>query len=238
MIIAGVDDAGRGSVLGPLVIAGIAIEESKIAELVEIGVKDSKLLTPMRRRKLFREIRALAQVTWTRIEPEDIDNYVLNGMRLFRLNYLEAKHMALVLTRLKHDVAYVDCCDTDEKRFGRLIESLIDDENENSGQRATSSERSKTKIMSEHHADRKYPVVSAASIIAKVTRDSCISRLHRKHGLFGSGYPSDPDTLEFLRGFISKSQRLPNFARTSWRTIDKLNREFERTLTIDDYAKS
>ncbi|MGI0078313.1 MAG: ribonuclease HII [Nitrososphaerales archaeon] len=237
MIVAGVDDAGRGSVLGPLVIAGVSIDESKVPKLVELGVKDSKLLTAARRRKLFKDIKAISdQVTWTRIKPDDIDSYVLNGVRLFRLNYLEAKHMALVLGRLKYDLAYVDCCDTDQKRFGKLIESLMQEQDGKCGAAfGSSQEPDSCKIRSEHHADRNYPVVSAASIIAKVTRDTYISRLQREHGLFGSGYPSDPDTVEFLRGFISKSQKLPDFTRTSWKTIDRLNQEFEMRVRIDDY---
>lgn len=240
MIVAGVDDAGRGSVLGPLVIAGVSIEESKVPKLVEMGVKDSKMLTASRRRKLFKEIKTISdQVTWTRIEPNDIDNYVLNGVRLFRLNYLEAKHMALVLSRLKYDLAYVDCCDTDQRRFGKLIENLMDKQDgKHSSAFGMSAEPEKYRIKSEHHADRNYPVVSAASIVAKVTRDACISKLHKLHGLFGSGYPSDPDTLHFLRGFISRSQKLPDFTRTSWKTIDRLNEEFEISPRIDDYAES
>jgi ribonuclease HII len=233
MIIAGVDEAGRGSVLGPLVIAGVAIEESKIQKLVDMGVKDSKLLSPSKRRKLSRKIRALGQVSLTKIEPSDIDSYVLNGLRLFRLNYLEAKHMAVVLSRLKFDLAFIDCCDTNEKRFGRLVETLTN--KDKMIEFGRENEGTSWMIKSEHHADRNHPIVAAASIVAKVTRDNCISRLHRRHGGFGSGYPSDPDTLEFLRGFISKSQRLPDFARTSWRTIERLNNEFEKVLTIDDY---
>lgn len=240
LIVAGVDEAGRGSVLGPLVIAGVSIDESKVPRLVEMGVKDSKMLTAARRRNLFRKIRAISdQVTWTKIKPNDIDSYVLNGVRLFRLNYLEAKHMALVLSRLKYDLAYVDCCDTNQKRFGKLIENLIQEQDGKRGRTfSMNPESDRYKIKSEHHADRNYPVVSAASIIAKVTRDSYISRLHKEHGLFGSGYPSDPDTLEFLRGFISKSQKLPDFARTSWKTIDRLNQEFEVAVTMDEYPKS
>lgn len=237
MILAGVDDAGRGSVLGPLVIAGVSIKESKVPKLVELGVKDSKLLSPSRRRKLFGEIKGLAErVTWTMISPTDIDQCVLNGVRLFRLNYLEARHMAIVLSRMSYDLAYVDCCDTDQKRFGRLIEELLVNE-KSAGAFGVPPRNLKGNILSEHHADRNYPVVSAASIIAKVTRDSYISKLHKKHGLFGSGYPSDPDTLEFLRGFISRAQKLPDFARTSWKTIDRLNGELEK-LTIDEYFSS
>src|SRR5579872_3067372 len=89
-IIAGVDEAGRGSVLGPLVVAGVAIEESKVPALSKLGVKDSKLLTPARRTKLYKEIRKLSSmVSWELIEPSQIDKVVFKGVPLLRLNRLE-----------------------------------------------------------------------------------------------------------------------------------------------------
>lgn len=98
MILAGVDEAGRGSVLGPLVVAGVAIEESKIPELIDLGVKDSKLLPPQKRRFLYKKIKKLAtEVTYQKIPPKEIDKVVFRGERLFRLNYLEATIMSSIL---------------------------------------------------------------------------------------------------------------------------------------------
>ena len=92
------------------------------------------------------------------------------------------------------------------------------------------------KIVSEHHADRNYPVVSAASIIAKVTRDSYVKRLRRKHGEFGSGYPSDPDTVSYLKKVYETSSQFPSITRLSWITIRRLQglvveEETVKTLT-------
>ena len=157
MIIAGVDDAGRGSVLGPLVIAGISVDESKVPELEEIGVKDSKLLTPQKRRQLFRKIKKIAVgVYYEKIEPSEIDKVVFKGQKLFRLNYLEAQMMSSVLHKLKFDMAYVDCCDTNQARFGQLISDLI---SERDGKSFTVGEKNPLveRIKSEHHADRNYP---------------------------------------------------------------------------------
>jgi len=222
VIIAGVDDAGRGSVLGPLVIAGISVDESRIPELEEIGVKDSKLLTPQKRQQLFRKIKKIASgVCYEKIEPSEIDKVVFNGQKLFRLNYLEARMMSSVLHRLKFDIAYVDCCDTNQTRFGQLISDLI---SERDGKSFTVGEKNPLceRIKSEHHADRNYPVVSAASIVAKVTRDSFVRRLHKKHGMFGSGYPSDPNTISYLRGFYETSTPFPTITRLSWLTIRRM----------------
>ncbi len=239
--------------LGPLVIAGISIEEEKIPELIKLGVKDSKLLTPKKRALLFREIKKLASaVNYEKIQPHSIDEVVLRGERLFRLNYLEARHMARVLARLDFECAYVDCCDTNQSRFGMLIaDLLLEERSKTASKRKKGTSKSgkigafsiklgeenplKQKIRSEHHADRNYPVVSAASIVAKVIRDTAIKRLYALHGPFGSGYPSDPQTVQFLRHFIASSKNLPPFTRLSWATIERISIE-EKVPVIEDFA--
>ena len=225
LILAGVDEAGRGSVIGPLVVAGVAIEESKIPLLKEIGVRDSKLLAARRRKQLYNQIKKLATaVVWEKVQPIEIDNAVLSGRKFFRLNYLEARYMASVLARLKYDEAFVDCCDTNEKRFGVQIAEL--EALERGLEFGLGEENSLIKhIRCEHHADRNYPVVSAASIIAKVTRDSQIERLRKKHGLIGSGYPSDPDTISYLNKSKVPAGEFPPFVRKSWLTVRRIQSE-------------
>jgi ribonuclease HII len=224
LIVAGVDEAGRGSVLGPLVVAGISIDEAELPKLARLGVKDSKLLTPKKRQALYKEIKKIATaVVHEKIQPSSIDRVVFNGQKLRRLNYLEAKVMAKVLSKLKFDMAYVDCCDTNQLRFGYLISDQIA---ERLGKRFTVGETNPffRKIKSEHHADRNYSVVSAASIIAKVTRDSAIKRLHEKHGKLGSGYPSDPSTISFLKKSYEANREFPAFTRLSWLTVRRMQR--------------
>ena len=222
MIVAGVDDAGRGSVLGPLVIAGVSINESEIPKLKKLGVRESKLLPPKKREALYKEIKKMSTaVVYEKIQPSAIDRVVFGAQKLHRLNYLEAKVMASVLSKLDFDLAYVDCCDTNQKRFGYLISDLIA---EKLGQKFTVGEKNPLfeKIRSEHHADRNYPVVSAASIVAKVTRDAAIKRLHQKHGKFGSGYPSDPSTISYLKKSFESHKKFPNITRMSWLTVRRM----------------
>ncbi len=225
-LIAGVDEAGRGSVLGPLVVAGVAMEESKTWKLSELGVKDSKLLAPAKRRKLYVEIKKIAsEVAWELIDPKEIDKVVFRGIPLLRLNHLEGECMARVLAKLKFDLAYVDCCDTNQKRFGELIAELLFQMQKVKAKTPIElGEKNPylAKLRSEHHADQNYAVVSAASIIAKVRRDSYIQRLHKTHGLFGSGYPHDEVTKNFLKGFIERSESLPSITRLSWATVRNL----------------
>jgi ribonuclease HII len=241
-IVAGIDEAGRGSVLGPLFVGGVSIEEHDAEKLSKMGVKDSKLLAPAKRRKLYKEIRNVAvQIAWERIEPKRIDEVVFRGTRLLRLNYLEALYMAKVLSKLERfDHAYVDCCDTVEKRFGDLVADLLFENRkriENSEIGLGEENPYRNKIMSEHHADSNHVVVAAASIVAKVRRDSQIARLQKEHGPFGSGYPSDPDTKEYIRGYVERSETLPSITRLSWATVknlyltyDKKNEKAEQPL--------
>ncbi len=101
-------------------MAGVSIDESRVPELVSLGVKDSKLLPPKKRRLLYRKIKQIARkVTYEKILPKEIDEVVFKGERLFRLNYLEAKTMSSVLNRLDFDRAFIDCCDTNQTRYGQ-----------------------------------------------------------------------------------------------------------------------
>lgn len=202
MLVCGVDDAGRGSVLGPLVIAGISIEKKNIKQLVKIGVKDSKQLSPQSRDKLYDKILSIVQgYHVAKITPKIIDKSVAKNL----LNQLEANYMAKVVKKLEADSSYVDSCDVNPKRFGMYISSLA-----NTG-----------KIISSHHADVKYPVVSAASIIAKVTRDREIEKLRRKYNV-GSGYPSDSKTMRFIKEWVSQNDDVPIFVRKSWKPVQVL----------------
>jgi len=199
MIICGVDDAGRGSVLGPLVIAGVSVKRTKIKRLSEIGVKDSKQLSPNAREMLYKKIITIVDDYYVaRISPKIIDQSV----RKNQLNHLEAKYMAKVISKLRPDSSYVDSCDVNPARFGKEISKLA-----NSG-----------KIYSRHHADSRFVIVSAASIVAKVNRDRAIEKLRKKHDL-GSGYPSDSKTMKFIKKWILDHNKTPVFVRKSWKPV-------------------
>lgn len=217
MQVAGVDDAGRGCVIGPLVIAGVLMREEDLPKLAELGVKDSKLLSPHRREVLAVEIKRIVQnFAIEKLTPKEIDDVVLNGKKLRKLNWLEAQTMAKVIAKLKPDVAYVDASDVLEERFKQDILDCLP---------------FKIEIVSEHKADLNYPVVSAASIIAKVERDSEISRLAEIHGDFGSGYPSDPRTMDFLERCLEGAEEYPEFVRKSWKPAQKTKSDKEARQT-------
>ncbi len=212
--IAGIDDAGRGPIIGPLVIAGVLIREDEKTKLANLGVKDSKMLTPESRTRLSAKIRAFTStISVHEIQPEEIDDVVLHAEKLRKLNYLEAKVMAQVVKDLKPSKVYVDASDVNETRYGENIREFLPEELKN------------IRIISEHHADRTYPIVSAASIIAKVTRDSVIANLHLHYGDFGSGYITDPKTIEFLKSWRRTHTEFPPIVRLSWKTIKQIEDE-------------
>jgi ribonuclease HII len=211
MLISGVDEAGRGPVIGPLVIAGVSIDENNLPKLVDLGVKDSKLLSPQRRERLASQIKKLTlNYHIVLLSPAEIDRVVESKRKLHKLNRLEAQAMAKVIAVLKPDVVYVDASDILADRFGEHIAENLS---------------FSPKIISEHKADVNYPVVSAASIIAKVERDKVISQLQKKHGNMGCGYPSDSNTIKFLEDWIRKFGSYPDFVRKSWKTAKRIKRE-------------
>lgn len=212
--ICGVDDAGRGPVMGPLVVAGVLVDESGLSSLIRLGVKDSKTLSPNRRKYLANEIlKIVKDYRIVKVPPSEIDEVVEHGKRLNRLNRLEARVMASIIRDLKPDIAYVDASDILPERFKQHIIEEIPFTIE---------------LISEHKADRTYPVVSAASIIAKVERDREIENLKRIYGDFGSGYAADPRTISFLKEWIKEHNSLPDFVRKSWKTVKSLLRDGER----------
>ncbi len=203
MLIAGVDEAGRGCVIGPLVVAGVSINSESIQSLIELGVKDSKLLTAKKRETLYPEIiRLTLNHHIIKVLPDQIDRAVQSTRRLHKLNRLEAQTMAQVIEALKPDHAFVDAADVLEYRFKNHIRECL---------------TIKTRITSKHKADRTYPVVSAASIIAKVERDREIENLKTQYGDFGSGYLTDDKTMIFLKELLTKHGDYPDCVRRSWK---------------------
>ncbi|MEX0862708.1 ribonuclease HII [Nitrosopumilus sp.] len=202
MQICGVDDAGRGSMLGPLVIAGVSLDKKNLKKLSALGVKDSKKLSPQLREQLYKKIIKIVDDYYiAKISSKSIDVSV----KKHGLNDLEAKYMAKVVSKLNSHTSYVDSCDVNPARFGREISRMSDNH----------------KIKSYHHADSRFVIVSAASILAKVTRDKAIMKLRKDHNL-GSGYPSDPITVKFVAEYYKKNQVMPSFVRKSWKPVQKI----------------
>lgn len=215
VIIAGTDEAGRGAVIGPMIVAGVSIPKEKEHLLKKFGVKDSKELTPRKREKLVEKIEKIAKdIIVIEVGPCKIDNYRKSGIGL---NKLEVIKFAEIINFLEPHIAYIDCPDTNKQRIENLLRKMV---------------RNETDLVVEHFADKKYPSVSAASIIAKVERDKRIKKLEKEYGKIGSGYPSDPITQEWLKNWIRENKKFPECVRKTWITANNIERgKFQKKLT-------
>ena len=194
----GVDEAGKGPVLGSMFAAAVRAEPAALPD----GVGDSKAIKPERRERLASDIResadavGIAEISVERIDDGETD-----------MNTLTVDGQAEALSAVARDglPGTVDAGDTDAERFGRRVAAAVDAE---------------VTVTAEHGADETDPVVGAASIIAKVARDTHVAELAEAYGDVGSGYPSDPTTRAFLADYVDRHGELPACARRSWSTCD------------------
>lgn len=206
MRVMGADEAGRGPVLGSLVLCGAMFEQSALERLKGAGVRDSKLLSPKRREELSRMILENALgVEIIELSPAEIDQSRL--VKNVNLNELEAMHFARIIDKLNPELAFLDSPDPNPRLFETRVLRYL---------------KSRPKIVAENFADRRYVAVSAASIVAKVRRDQRIAELRERYGELGSGYPADPVTISFLERWVSERGKLPEFARRSWETAQRI----------------
>jgi len=224
-VIGGIDEAGRGPVFGPMVVAGVSGTDQK--SFRDLGVKDSKVLSPERRTRLARDIEEVAR----RVETIHIDSSGIDQRRGDEtLNEIEVSAFAVIARRLNVLELFVDAADVIAPRFGRDI------------LRHLGPEAGVMRIVAEHRADSTYPIVSAASIIAKVQRDREVARLARplekEIGLpLGSGYAADPVTMKFLETYYQRRSTLPAGTRLSWATARGLESRL-KSRKLEEFVSS
>jgi len=218
-LILGIDEAGRGPVIGPMVIAGYCIEEEKIELLKSLGVKDSKELTKKQREDIYNEIIKLTnKYKYIIIGPKTIDYYVYKN----KLNYLELENMIKIIEEIKPDKVIIDSPVVNIKKVMEYIKNNL---------------KINIELVVESRADKNYPIVSAASIIAKVIRDKEIDKIKEKTNIdFGSGYPSDERTIKAIK---ENYEILKDYIRESWITIKKIRGENQKNiLNFFNYSPS
>jgi ribonuclease HII len=221
----GIDEAGRGAVIGPLVLCGVICREDRAERLTAAGVKDSKCLKPGDRNRVCEAARChIDDLLYIVLTPQEIDRAV----RSHQLNVLEARGMAAIINTLEPDLVIIDSVerirpDTVEaglgiRNFRHLIEALVQKE---------------VPLVAENHADENYPVVAAASVYAKVKRDELVASLYEKYGEdFGSGYPTKK-TFAFIVAYFREHHHFPEDMRANWKT----RRKIEEFLTQHDLGE-
>lgn len=197
--IAGVDEAGRGSVIGPLVVCIASCSRSEEKRLNRLCKKDSKQLSAGQRTVIYEQLRQFCTFKWAEISAADLNRM----MKTMSLNDIEAKAMADLIRDVEGDVM-IDLPDRYAFTFQKRMESF--------GIR---------KFEAQHKADENYPIVAAASICAKLMRDRKIDEISADVGVFGSGYPGDEHTINALRN-REMHARLKPYIRERWQTLEKI----------------
>lgn len=217
-----------GAVIGPLVMAGYVIDESRIKDLQKIGVRDSKELSPVKREMLEKMLMKMAEtVVVLKLSAEEIDKMRIET----NLNRIEARKMKDIINSLDSDKVFIDSVEANTDKFKREIIAGL-----SVGLKRRINQKNMD-VICENFADKKYPVVAAASIIAKVNRDKEIDEFKKEYGNIGSGYSSDPVTIKFLKDWIEKNKNYPGFVRQSWLTAKEIMDE-KKQKAINDFIIS
>lgn len=213
MKVLGIDEAGRGALVGPLVVGGFMIDESLLGELKEAGVTDSKLLSREKRAELYSMLKNRGEFRTIKISPQEIDMKNKVGVNL---NQLEISKMIMIINELKPDVVFIDCPSHNEARIKSLFEAEVS-----------------CKVVCENKADLNYTIVGAGSIMAKHERDEAIAALESSlQTVIGLGYPGDERTISFARLALKNKDWLIH-VRHSWETFQRLKGESEQKSLID-----
>ena len=197
-MLCGVDEAGRGSVLGPLVVGAVYSESDAV--LIDIGVKDSKKLSPKVRERMYEQIEDACRTVVVHVSASEIDS----RRKDVSLNEIELEMFVSACSKAPVSSVYADCPDVNEAGFSKEM----------------SGRMKGPEIIARHKADDVFPIVSAASIIAKVTRDRMIADIQKEFKAdIGSGYPSDRRTMEFIEKWIKDNGGPPPHTRCSWEPV-------------------
>ncbi len=221
MLMLGIDDAGRGPVIGPMVLAGVLADEKTIRAFKRLGVKDSKLLTAKKREYFAEIIKQKAEFFQVELAfPDEIEKRNHSGIDL---NKLEAIKMADIINKinkgLKKIKVIIDCPSPGIRKWTDFLKTRIHN-------------LSTLEIVSEHKADKNYVIVAAASIIAKSIREKEMDKLREKYGKeIGSGYCTDPATCKFLEKYAAKHKKDGLFRKT-WTTWKKACANLEQKKLI------
>src|SRR3989344_8626495 len=215
-LILGLDEAGRGPIIGSLFICGVVFDEKDLDRLKEIGVKDSKLLPHNRRILIAKEIKKIAKnYKIVQIKPEEIDKAV-NKKDGLNLNWLEAHKTALIINELNPDKAIIDCPSPNINKYKEYLLNLL--------------KNKQIILILEHKAERHYPV-EAASILAKCAREEEMEKIKKKYGNTGPGYTSNEVTQKFVKENFDKH---PEIFRKSWSTWKNHNNA-KQQKSLDEF---
>ena len=225
MFYIGIDDSGRGPVIGPMVLTGVLASEDQIEKLKALGVKDSKKISPKRRIFLEPKIKKIvAAYKIIKVEPSDIDAKITQRINLNKIEAQEAARIINTLTKkvTKKVEVIVDCPSPNARAWHNYLIKYVENPD-------------KIELRCEHKADVNHIIVGAASILGKVTRDKEIEKIKKHYGIeCGSGYPSDPICKKFLMTSDARKLAKAGLIRNSWATW-KHEKDRKAQRKLDDF---
>jgi len=210
----GIDEAGRGAVLGPLVLAGVKIDKKDESKLKTLGVKDSKLLSRKQREILYPKVKEIAKdYVVVKVPAKEIDEL----RERINLNKIEAMKIGEILNVMKADHAIIDAPQVSTDKFKAIVKSYTN---------------AKTKLQCENYADMNHVTCAAASILAKVERDWEVDAITKEVNFdVGVGYPSDERAVNFVKKALKEKKFLEHI-RFSWVTVsDIIEQKEQRSLS-------
>ncbi len=215
-VLLGIDEAGRGPVIGPLVIAGVEINKNRVSLLEELNIKDSKELSFLQINTLFHKIVDVSDNVYVEIISNEMLNHL---MRYKTLNEIEFDVCCEIISKSTPTKVFVDSFFSNTAKLEEMFKSKFPS----------------IDFIVEHKADSKYLVVGAASIVAKYYRESEMEKIRKiykeKYGDIGSGYSSDIRSVEFIERYYKEHKKFPREVRERWYTIERIkNREKQKTL--------
>lgn len=210
MLILGIDDAGRGPIIGPMILAGVLVRKDQEESYKKKGVEDSKAVIHSKRVELAKYIKETAiSYHIVKSSPELIDHAIISGMNLNTLEAMKTAEIINALNPKKEKIkAIVDCPSVNIPAWTAKVREFV-------------KHIDNLDLVCEHKADVNHPSVSAASILAKCAREEEVAKIKKQYGNIGSGYPSDPTTKEFLAK-QGRALKDSGIFRKSWATWKSL----------------
>jgi len=225
MLTLGIDDAGRGPLIGPMILAGVLLNPEQEKKLKKENVRDSKTIYPQERTKLFKLIKENSEAyKIVQSSPEEIDSSLKSGTNLNTLEAIKAAEIINTINTGKFQKetikTIIDCPSVNTKAWLETLLKYI-------------KKKGNLRVICEHKADANYVSAAAGSILAKATREKEVEKIRKEYGNIGSGYPSDPTTKEFLKKH-GKELANSGIFRKTWSTWKKLFPE-KNQATLENF---
>jgi ribonuclease HII len=194
-----------------MVLAGISIDSKDAKKLKAIGVKDSKELSPKKREELYKELEKIAKdVVIVKVSACKISSLKAKGINLDKI---EAMKVADIISIINAEKVYVDSIEQNCEKFEKMIKDFLPKEKN-------------VKLVVKNYLDESIPVVSAASIVAKVERDKEIEKIKKEVNFdFGVGYAHDERTRVFIEKILQSEEKPPSYLRIHWETVEDIARK-------------